>query len=75
LLVTMEPTVTTPMSPTSAMLAPVIARRFHKREMGPLLTVDRLTCCPQWGEVENHIRGSASDLTNPLLRRRGPEAE
>src|SRR5271170_4563348 len=49
LLVTREPTVTTTMSPTNATLAPVIARRFHKLEIGPLLTADRLTRCPQQG--------------------------
>src|ERR1035438_2138817 len=43
LLVTREPTVTTPMSNTSPTLAPVIAHRFNKLEMGPRLTADRVT--------------------------------
>src|ERR1039457_3993123 len=57
------------MSATSATLAPAIAHRFHELEMRPLLTVDRVTRCPQWAEVENRTRRSTSDLTNPLLRR------
>src|ERR1700728_3306359 len=67
LLVTREPAVTTTMSATSPMLVPVIAHRFRELEMGPGLTADRVTRCPQWAEVENRTRRSPSDLPNPLL--------
>src|ERR1700722_8031758 len=66
LLVTREPTVTTTMSTTSPIPVAAIAQRFHQRELGPSLGLDRLTAQPRWAELENRTRRLASDLANPL---------